>query len=428
MSNFRVFPSLADLDRVFELRLETDPSANPTKLYYPGRNDLCLRYKMWAGSGTQAAKTRYNVIQSDGTFKDLNEIFAPAPPKGITWVAMGTGTSNTVSAISAYDNLNVYVGGLFTNIGGDTFKRYIAKWDGVTWQAMGTGTGEPSTFSSLAAISAVDNLNVYVGGDFRNIGGDTNKRAIVKWDGTTWHALLPSPPGGLVFAVDALDNSNVYVGGLFGLAGGISTRRIARWDGAAWRAMGTGDTNGFDDQVLAISAVDTSNVYAGGGFKTADGRGASFIARWDGATWRAMGDGTTNQVRAISALDNSNVYVGGQFTNIGGDNNKRFIAKWDGDTWQALSSGVSSTVLAIYAVDNSNVYIGGQFANIGGDNNKRYIARWDGATWRTLSTGISGVLNAISAVDNSNVYVGGAFTDSGGEPNADRIVKWTNDY
>ena len=74
MSNFRLFPSLADLDSIFELRSETDPSANPTKLYYPAGIDLCLRYKVWSGSGEQAAKTKYNVIQSNGTFKDLNEI------------------------------------------------------------------------------------------------------------------------------------------------------------------------------------------------------------------------------------------------------------------------------------------------------------------------------------------------------------------
>ena len=79
MSNFKMWPSLADLDSVFELRQANDPSANPTKLYYPLGLDLCLRYKMWSG-GAKSALTKYNVIKTDGTFQDLNQIFEPVTP------------------------------------------------------------------------------------------------------------------------------------------------------------------------------------------------------------------------------------------------------------------------------------------------------------------------------------------------------------
>jgi hypothetical protein len=368
---------------------------------------------------TNMETTIISESQPVGTFQDLNDIFGSL--KGITWQAMGTGTSGNVLAISAVDNSNVYVGGQFIDIGGDTNKKYIAKWDGVTWQAMGTGVD-----SKVNAISAVNNSNVYVGGNYTDIGGDTNKKNIARWDGATWQA-MGTGANGQVWAVSALDNSNVYIVGDFILnLSGTNATRVAKWDGASWRVMGSG----LNNTPLSIFALDNSNVYAGGLFKTADGRGASFIARWDGASWQAMGQGTSNIVWAISAKDNSNVYVGGQFTNIGGDTNKSRVARWDGATWQTMGTGTDSSVLTISALDNSNVYVGGQFLNIGGDNNKRYIAKWDGATWQRFGSGsgVSNIVNTIYAYDKLNVYVGGNFTSAGGVANTNYIAKWTNEY
>jgi hypothetical protein len=423
MSNFRLFPSLADLDSIFELRTETDPSANPTKLYYPAGLDLCLRYKVYSG-GTKAARTKYNVIQSDGTFKDLNDIFAI--PKGMTWLAMGPGIrGGVVLAISAVDNSNVYVGGQFTSASGVANTRGIARWDGAAWRAMGSGTN-----GNAWTTFAKDNLNVYVGGDFTSIGGDTNKKYIARWDGITWQRMGAGTDVATVRAISAVDNSNVYVGGIFTNAlnaGGISvanTSKIAKWDGETWRAMGTG---GADSSVFAISAVDNSNVYAGGQFTTIGGVSANRLARWDGATWQPMGTGSTNgDVIAMSAVDNSNVYAGGAFTTICGVNANR-VARWDGANWQAMGTGPSATVNSIFAKDTSNVYVGGQFETASGVG-VTYIARWDGANWRTMGTGNKpSPVYAISALDNLNVYAGGNFTTASGV-GASYIARWTNNY
>jgi hypothetical protein len=135
-----------------------------------------------------------------------------------------------VFTIFAYDNSNVYVGGAFGNIRGDTGKSRIAKWDGTTWQRMGSGIS-----NNVNAIYAVDNSNVYVGGDFANIGGDTNKKGITRWDGTTWQAARNGVDGinGITYSVNALsatNNTNVYVGGLFNSIGGdITKTNIAKW-------------------------------------------------------------------------------------------------------------------------------------------------------------------------------------------------------
>ena len=61
-------------------------------------------------------------------------------------------------------------------------------------------------------------------------------------------------------------------------AGGVAASRIARWDGAAWSALGAGVN--VDVRALAVGA--DGSLFAAGDFQTAGGRSARRIARWDG--------------------------------------------------------------------------------------------------------------------------------------------------
>jgi hypothetical protein len=406
--------------------------------YAGGRQSATTGYQISAGvdlntifkqyvSGTQAATTGYQT--SAGA--DLNSVFEAQV--GTTWIAMGSGTASTVWATSAVDNSNVYVGGAFTNIGGDPLKKYIAKWNGTTWQAMGSGINP-----TVWGIFARDNSNVYVGGEFTDIGGDTNKKYIAKWNGTTWQA-MGSGTSGSVRCIRAYDNSNVYVGGYFTDIGGDTNKKyIAKWNGTTWQAMGSGMGPGATGVVgssgvaFTISAYDNSNVYVGGEFTDVGGdTNKKYIAKWDGQTWQRMGSGISSGVagvRAISAVDNSNVYVGGDFTDIGGDTFKKYIAKWDGATWQRMDPGITDRVLSISSYDNLNVYVGGWFTDIGGDTFKKYIAKWDGTTWQRAGSGAQNFVRTINALDNANLYVGGEFTDVGGDTNKAYVAKWTNNY
>ena len=138
-----------------------------------------------------------------------------------------------------------------------------------------------------------------------------------------WSA-LGGGASGQVYEIYALDSSNVYVGGSFGSvysSGTTSvagTGRIAKWNGNNWSPLG----GGASGEVNAIYAVDASNVYVGGFFDsvyssgTASVAGTSYIAKWNGNNWSALGGGEQNYVSAISALDASNVYVGGAFTSV----------------------------------------------------------------------------------------------------------------
>jgi len=79
-------------------------------------------------------------------------------------------------------------------------------------------------------------------------------------------------------------------------------------------------------------------LYVGGAFTTAGTNRAMNVAKWDGSAWSALGSGVGGTVRAL-AVSGTNLYAGGDFTTAGGSS-AQYVAKWDGSAWSALGSGV----------------------------------------------------------------------------------------
>jgi hypothetical protein len=126
-----------------------------------------------------------------------------------------------------------------------------------------------------------------------------------------------------------------------------------------------------------------NKLYAGGAFLSAGGNFANCIAKWDGTAWSALGSGLDATVKALEVIG-GDLYVGGLFTTAGGGSANR-VAVWDGATWGALGSGVDNDVYSM-AVDGTDLYVGGSFTNAGGSSAVR-VAKWNGAQWSALGQG-----------------------------------------
>jgi hypothetical protein len=102
------------------------------------------------------------------------------------------------------------------------------------------------------------------------------------------------------------------------MAGGKFVNHIAKWNGSSWTALG----QGFLGTPLAL-ALSGSKLYAAGSFTAAGGNPANHIAFWDGSSWSALGSGLfgpsgpAGSARAV-AVSGSDLYVGGGFTWAGG--------------------------------------------------------------------------------------------------------------
>jgi len=344
-------------------------------------------------------------IRIDPTFSDAN------------WVSMGGihGANGAVRAVAVDGSGNLYIGGEFTAVG-DVVASYVAKWDGNSWSALGSGLsgGFPTAVVTALAVSGDD---VYVGGRFAMAGGGA-ANYIAKWDGSSWSAL----GGGMDGEVHALavSGSDLYAGGSFMTAGGNPASRIAKWNGSSWSALGSGiGITEADGSSVSALAVSGTGLYAGGYFTTAGGNPASYIARWNGSDWSALGEGLDNTVSAL-AVSGGDLYAGGRFA-MAGEAPANHIAKWNGSTWSALGEGVDGDVSAL-AVSGGDLYAGGGFVAAGGSPASR-IAKWNGSSWSALESGMESFSVSALAVSGSDLYAGGGFSTAGGTL-AMFIAKW----
>ena len=228
---------------------------------------------------------------------------------------------------------------------------------------------------------------------------------------------LPGIIGTIVQALVVDGDGILYVGGDFTIAGGAFANRIARWDGATWSALGSG----LNDSVLALAVDGSGNLYVGGSFTTAGGIPANRIARWDGSAWTALGSGMDGAILALAVDGSGNLYAGGYFINAGGIPVNR-VARWDGAAWLALNSGMNGNVFALAVDGSGNLYAGGWFTTAGEVPANR-VARWDGAVWTALGSGMDNAVLALALDGNGNLYAGGSFTSAGGIP-VSNIARW----
>ncbi len=374
-----------------------------------------------------------------------------------TWSGLGSngsgnGSLNYGVAGMAYSGGKLYVGGYFGNVNDNgtvlPAADYFAIWNGTHWSTLGAPNGDFN--SNVNAIAKVG-TDVYVGGNFRDLGGDSRIDYLARWDGSQWHPVgnqnqIYGALNDTVYAL-ATDGVNLYVGGSFTYAynNGVwlpTADYVARWDGTTWYAMQTnGAGQGSLNGTVYALAVSGSNVYAGGSFTNVNNNGvvipeADYLAVFNGTDWASVGSGgagvgsLNGQVRAL-LLDGSNLYVGGTFTNVNNAGTviaeADYIAKWDGANWSALGNmaALSNTVYSL-AKNGNDLYVGGIFNVIGIPGADR-IAKFDtqAATWSAV--GGASVFN--SSVNSlvwygGNLYAGGNFSNAAGIPEADYAAKF----
>jgi hypothetical protein len=292
----------------------------------------------------------------------------------------------------------VYVGGNFTNAGGDPNADFLAfqpNPGAVGWKPVCANQALGGSVSALQIIGST----LYVGGSFQNGAGLTGANYLIACNlntGTATAVGTANDLNGGVYALTADANGTLYVGGQFINAGGISAAdHIVAWDGA-WHALGSG----VDDYVRSLAASG-QNVYVGTDSVNVAGiPQADHIARWNGSFWSALGantagtDGWLPQTAFLYAIaaTSSQVVVTGSFQNANGNPLADSIASFDGTNWSALGSNGagngpwSGNGLAV-AIIGKDVYVGGNFTTAGGDPKASYIARYGAAPINTFTVG-----------------------------------------
>src|SRR5690606_17667281 len=134
----------------------------------------------------------------------------------------------------------------------------------------------------------------------------------------------------------------LYAGGAFETPGGVLVNNTARWDGASWAPLDQGVYGGVVAPVVsALTVYDAGSgdeLFAGGRFTVAGSAAARQMARWDGASWRAVGGlGVATWVGVFEVFDDGagpGFYVGGGRMSSAGGVPVNSIARWDVGPWR----------------------------------------------------------------------------------------------
>jgi len=259
----------------------------------------------------------------------------------------------------------IYIGGDFTDAGGDLNADSICEYD----PALGTFVSLNATGLLPVGVNAIEIAPsgiLYIGGDFINAGGDGDADYFCQYDRTTgtFSSVNATPLGGAVYGiVTGIGGNTLYLGGQFSNAGGdADADRVCQCDIAtgAYSAL----TSDSLDPLLAgtvysIAIGDNGILYIGGSFDIAGGSNFDYICSWNGAAFQDMNGGADDTVHRIYVLADGTVIAGGRFTEIGGIGLTDRVAIWNGYTWAQLDIDLPGVAIVRSVFESgSTIYYG----------------------------------------------------------------------
>ncbi|MFH0985626.1 MAG: YDG domain-containing protein [Candidatus Omnitrophota bacterium] len=403
---------------------------------------------------------------------------------GNSFSYLGSGSGGIYGANAAINALalnstDVYVGGYLLSVYDTTDKinfGYVTRYNisGNSFNYLGAGSVGNFGVDGLVLAIALNNTDVYLGGDFTTAYATVNKPNcgyVIRYNiaGNSFHYLGAGNGGnyGVDGAVNALalNGTDVYIGGYFTTAYDTSNKtncgRVIRYNIAGnsfnYLGHGNGGAYGVNSTVLAI-ALDGTDVYIGGGFTTAydtvNKTNCGSVIRYNiaGNSFNYLGAGNggnygvNNWVNAI-ALNSTDVYIGGMFSTAYDTVNKTNcgnVIRYNiaGNSFHYLGAGnggnygVDGGVYAI-ALNSTDVYLGGGLATAYDTVNKTNcgrVIRYNiaGNSFHYLGAGNGGNYGVDSAVwaivlNSTDVYIGGSFTtayDTVNKTNCGRVIRY----
>ena len=340
---------------------------------------------------------------------------------GATDLQWDPNANGRVSTI-AIDGNDIYVGGDFTSLGGESIAS-LAKFSNIT--GIVDPTWNPSPNGDINTIY-INGSDIYIGGLFTSIGGQL-RRCVARLNNTTGAAdpLWNPDAYNRVYAI-AVSGSDIYVGGSFLSIFGVTRRGIAKLNNTTgavdliWNPNPNGDVNTI--------AINGSDIYAGGTFNSIGGATGTSLAKLNITTGGADPSWNANVFGVVHSIiiDGSNIYAGGGFTTIGGVARHRIgkINLANGNLDRSWNPNINSGGL-IYTIANSgsDIYVGGIFTSFNGmpRNNIAKLNNTDGAVDPLWDPNINGKVSTI-AVNGTNVYAGGTFTTIGGSAQQNLVL------
>lgn len=228
----------------------------------------------------------------------------------------------------------------------------------------------------------------------------------------------------------SISAGNAWAVGGYGvsrLGAGVSeTALIEHWDGTQWTVAATPSPPDPDSQLLALTAVSPSDIWAiGWQGSNSYTDTIPLVEHFDGTAWHLVtapvpgGSGTSAYPEAISGSGPDDIWMAGAVSPNGeggiGTGSTPFLEHWNGTAWSLATTSLSAGAIgrnSLYAASPTNVWA----IQTTGEGIGTSFLHFDGHAWTTVpfpgpqEYGISYTYYAISGSGPDDVWAVGTET------------------
>jgi hypothetical protein len=222
----------------------------------------------------------------------------------------------------------------------------------------------------LAGVSASSVTDAWAVGAYYPPGSNVLATLGEHFDGTRWTA-FPLPNVGV--QENALPAASMTSTGLGWAVGYFVNGRfqqqtlVEHFDGTVWSVVPSPSPGAQQNILYGVAAITDYDVWAVGAAQDSNGLWHTLTEHWDGSEWsvvKAVDAGVNgNQLFAVNALSTNNVYAVGQQASAGFPN-QALIEHWNGKSWSIISSpndlSASALPLGVTATASSLTVVGQQ--------------------------------------------------------------------
>jgi hypothetical protein len=249
-------------------------------------------------------------------------------------------------------------------------------WDGTGWSLV-PNAGSTGLFWAVDDLSSTDAWAAGATGL-----PDTGEAIAEHWDGARWSvAHLPDvgTEYSILRGIDGPSSNDMWVVGEYADVGGTGNRTLTEhWNGSRWRLVPSPSLDVDAQHLQSVSAVGSADAWAVG-YTYDQGDYRTLIVHWDGRRWRVVDaptPGVGGYLKGVVGVTPDDVWaVGTYWPDFVGDDTQ-LILHWDGTGWTAVPAPGVGWLASVSAAAPDDVWAAGGYWN--GHNT---MLHWDGSTW-----------------------------------------------
>jgi hypothetical protein len=326
-----------------------------------------------------------------------------------------------VAAISATD---IWAVGYYFDANSH-YQTLTEHWNGTSWTIIPSPNAPNSSDNNLYGVSAVSSTEVWAVGVYYNTSG-TGQTLVERWNGSVW-SIVPSPnvagSDNELRAVYARASNDVWAVGNYYDQNGTSHTLIEHWNGSAWSITSSPNFGGEDNALTDVTAVAANDAWAVGYYYGATFIGRTLILHWNGSAWTIFSSpnvgASDNSLNGVTALAANDIWAVGDYFDNGID--RSLIEHWDGTQWSVVASPnatANDNILRdVSAVSASDIWAVGAYFDTG-PVERALIEHWNGTTWSVVPSDnvVPGdnVLRGVAALSPAIVWAVGDYVDQSG--------------